>query len=189
MGYGAFLGQPILGVVCGGLGVVVHVDVPQHGRLDVRAGEDDRRTRPLLDTRAGEDDAADASADADGGDRAMEDERMRTATSSRHVAIVGGDPRPALEDAPAPRQSLDACVRARGFRKARAGFCFGPSVSVGTISQDVLSEDDAIFEAPGGVGQEGLGERSLIRPAMASAGARFLKGQVEAIFNIGGLGQ
>ena len=51
-----------------GLGVVVHVDVPQHGCLDVRAGEDDRRTR--------EDDAANASADADGGDRAMEDKRM-----------------------------------------------------------------------------------------------------------------
>ena len=43
------------------------MDVPQHGSLDIRVGEDD---------------AADASAEADGGDRAMEDEKMRMRTAT-----------------------------------------------------------------------------------------------------------
>ena len=67
----------MLGVVHGGFGMVVYwvqaslgltlgMDVPQHGHLDVRAEEDD---------------AADASAEAYGGVRAVED--GRTSTSRR----------------------------------------------------------------------------------------------------------
>ena len=38
VGYGAFLGQPILGVVCGGLGVVLSMDVSMSARGGTTGG-------------------------------------------------------------------------------------------------------------------------------------------------------